>query len=86
MEKQADGNIASFVHRRMSQVKIVTRLLEHELSTAKGQDLTVDRSIIENVLDTLEIYVDDFEIARGGKAREKRQRDAEAKPQVTRLN
>ena len=84
MEKQVDGNIASFVHRRMSQIKVLARLLEHEIGNAKGQDMTLDRGLVENVLDTLEIFIDDFEIARGGKAREKR--NAESKPQVTRLN
>ncbi|MCA8957485.1 MAG: hypothetical protein KDC87_15535 [Planctomycetes bacterium] len=86
MEKQADGNIGSFLHRRMSQVKILTRLLEHELSAAKGQDLVLDRGLAESILDALEIYVDDFEIARGGKPRERRQAVEREKPQVTRLN
>ena len=86
MEKQVDGNIGSFVHRRMSQLKVLARLVEHEIGTQKGnQDVTLDRALAENVLDTLEIFIDDFEIARGGKAREKRQ-SGESKPQVTRLN
>lgn len=85
MEKLADSNLGSFVHRRMSQVKVLSRLLEHELSSSKGQDLTLDRSLVENVLDTIEIFVEDFEVARGGKTREKRVQ-ADAKPAVTRLN
>jgi hypothetical protein len=87
MEKQADGNIGTFVHRRMSQLRILSRLLEHELSANKGQDLTIDRGLAENMLDTLEIYIDDFDIARGGKARDRgRTTTPEPKPQVTRLN
>ena len=86
MEKQVDGNIGSFVHRRMSQIKVLSRLLEHEITASKGQDVVFDRGLAENLLDTLEIFVDDFEIARGGKAREKRQASGEQKPQVTRLN
>ena len=86
MEKQVDANIGGFVGRRMSQLKVLSRLLEHEMSSAKGQDLTIDRGLAENMLDTLEIFIDDFEIARGGKAREKRSASAEAKPAVTRLN
>ncbi len=85
MEKQVDGNIGSFVHRRMSQVKVLTRLMEHEISSNKGQEVVLDRGMAENILDTLEIFIDDFEIARGGKAREKRS-SGESKPQVTRLN
>ena len=72
MEKQVDGNIGSFVHRRMSQLKVLSRLMEHEISASKGQDVVLDRGLTENLLDTLEIFIDDFEIARGGKAREKR--------------
>lgn len=85
MEKQVDGNIGSFVQRRMSQLKVLARLMEHEIGAGKGQDVTLDRNLAENLLDTLEIFIDDFEIARGGKAREKRAVASE-KPQVTRLN
>lgn len=85
MEKQVDNNIGSFVHRRMSQIKILTRLMEHEISATKGQEVVLDRALADNLLDTLEIFIDDFEIARGGKPREKRGA-AESKPQVTRLN
>ena len=85
MEKQVDNNIGSFVHRRMSQVKVIARLMEHEISANKGQEVVLDRGLAESLLDTLEIFIDDFEIARGGKAREKRGVASE-KPQVTRLN
>ena len=47
-------------------------------------DVGVDRNLAESVLDTLEIFIDDFEIARGGKPREKR--PSQKEPQVTRLN
>ena len=85
MEKQVDGNIGSFVQRRMSQMKVLARIFEHEVNSAKGQDVVLDRGLAESMLDSLEIYVDDFEIARGGKPREKRQ-VADQKPAVTRLN
>ena len=50
MEKQVDGNIGSFVHRRMSQLKVLARLVEHEISSQKSNsDVTLDRSIAENV-------------------------------------
>ena len=84
MEKQVDGNIGSFVHRRLSQLKVLSRLMEHEIGAGKGQEVMLDRGLADNLLDILEIFIDDFEIARGGKARERR--GAEAKPQVTRLN
>jgi hypothetical protein len=85
MEKQADGNLESFVQRRISQLKVSARLLEHELDTAKGNDVTMDRDLVASLLDVLEVYVDDLTLARGGKVREHR-KVAEDKPAVTRLN
>ena len=84
MEKQADGNLESFVNRRISQIKVTTRLLEHELDTAKGNDVTLDRDLVASLLDVLEIYVDDLTAARGGKVQHRKV--AEDKPAVTRLN
>lgn len=86
MEKQADGNIGNFVTRRTAQLRVLSRLLEHELSAAKGAEVTLDRSLAENVLDTLEIFIDDFDVARGGKAQARSSGTVEQKPQVTRLN
>jgi len=83
MEKQADGNLESYMHRRVSQIKVTTRLLEHELDTAKGNDVTLDRDLVTSLLDVLEIYVDDLTGARTGKGHRK---VAEDKPAVTRLN
>jgi hypothetical protein len=77
-------NVGKFVGRHLSQVKILSRLLEHELEAAKGgRELTLDRDLVENVLDTLEIFTDDCEtITGGGRERGK----AEQKPVVARLN
>jgi len=85
MEKQVDGNLESFMQRRISQLKVSARLLEHELDAAKGNDVTMDRDLVASLLDVLEIYVDDLTVARGGKLREHR-KAAEEKPAVTRLN
>ena len=77
-------NVGKFVGRHLSQVKILSRLLEHELEAAKGgRELTLDRDLVENVLDTLEIFTDDCETITGsGRERGK----AEQKPVVARLN
>ena len=82
MDKQQDQNIGG--QRRLSQVKVLSRLIEHELGAAKGsKDVTLQRELVENVLDVLEVYVEDVE--RGGG--DARARAAEAqKPAVTRLN
>ncbi len=79
-----EANVGKFVNRHLSQLKILTRLLEHELDAAKGaRDVQIDRHLLENVLDTLEIFVDDCEGASGG-ARDRTK--VENKPVVARLN
>ena len=76
-------NLSKYLGRRLSQVKILTRLLEHELETAKGGgEVTMDRDLVENVLDTLEIFTDDCDSVTGGG----RSRKGEQKPVVARLN
>ncbi len=85
MEKQIDGNVANYTHRRLSHVKVVARLVEHELAAAKGsKDVTLERDILENVLDTLEMFIEDFEDVHGGRGASRAA--AEPKPAVTRLN
>ena len=79
-------NVGKFVSRHLSQLKILARMLEHELEGAKGgRDVTIDREIVENTLDTLEIFVDDCETVTGS-SRERGAGKAEAKPVVARLN
>jgi hypothetical protein len=84
METKQEVNVPKFVGRHLSQLKIVSRLLEHELESAKGgREVTIDRHLIENVLDTLEIFTDDCEGITGG-SRDRAK--VEQKPVVARLN
>ena len=77
-------NVGKFVGRHLSQLKILARLMEHELEAAKGgREVTIDRHLVENVLDTLEIFVDDCETASGAPRDRNR---IEQKPVVARLN
>lgn len=88
MEKIAESGLGGFVARRVSQLKVLTRLLEHELDASKAaKDVTLDREIVESVLDLVEVFVEDFEdnYKSGGGKRE-RARGGETKPAVTRLN
>lgn len=84
MENKTEVNVGKFVGRHLSQIRILARLLEHELEAAKGaREVTIDRVLVENVLDTLEIFVDDCETVSGtGRDRSK----IEQKPVVARLN
>ena len=83
METKPEINVPKFVGRHLSQLKILARLLEHELEAAKGaREVTIDRTMIENALDTLEIFTDDCETITGAS----RDRKVEQKPVVARLN
>ncbi|MBL8732255.1 MAG: hypothetical protein JNN13_07785 [Planctomycetes bacterium] len=83
METKPEVNVTKFVGRHLSQLKILSRLLEHELESAKGgREVTLDRHLVENVLDTLEIFTDDCENVSGVS----RDRKPEPKPVVARLN
>jgi hypothetical protein len=82
----AKADIGKYVSRHLSQLKVLSRLLEHELDGAKGgREVTIDRDLVENFLDTLEIFVEDCDASTGGQ-RSDRQKMAETKPQVARLN
>jgi len=84
METKQDVNVPKFVGRHLSQLKILARLLEHELEAAKGgREVTMDRHLVENALDTLEIFTDDCETI-SGVSRERGK--VEQKPVVARLN
>ena len=84
METKPEVNLSKFVGRHLSQLKILSRLLEHELEAAKGaREVPMDRHLIENVLDTLEIFTDDCETISGTRDRSKAEPQ---KPVVARLN
>lgn len=84
MEAKSEVNVGKYVARHLAQIKVVSRLLEHELEAGKGaRELTIDRELIENTLDILEIFTDDCETVSGS-ARERTK--AEPKPVVARLN
>lgn len=67
MEKATTDGIGKFVHRRVSQLKLLTRLLEHELDAAKGaKDVSLERGLLEETLDSLELFIEDVDGANGG--------------------
>lgn len=61
MEKMIpEGNVGKFVERRLAPTKVAVRLLNHELELAQGKELVLDRAVLENVVSTLEIFLEDF--------------------------
>lgn len=78
MEKNND------VRRHASQLKVLARLLEHELDSAQGKELVLDRELSENILDTLELFIEEVD---GGRERPRKERNQQPKEaSVTRLN
>lgn len=82
---KASEQFGKATHRRLSSLKVVVKLLDNELDLGKSdKDIALSRSLVENMLDTIEVFIEDFEAAYGG--RSERQGAGENKPQVTRLN
>ena len=89
MKKRLDQSTDAYVQRHLSQLKILIRLVEHELSVAKpGQNPTLDRDLVENFLDLVEIFVEDVEVRTHSKGdRESAKAAGDGKTAtVTRLN
>jgi hypothetical protein len=86
MESKSDSSVGKYLSRHLSQLKLMTRLLEHEVDSAKGgRDVAMDRHLVENMLDTLDIFIEDCESV-GGVGRSERKLAGDAKPTVARLN
>jgi len=80
---------AQYTRRHLSQLKILVRLLEHELELAKGDEVVIDKALMENTLDCLEIFIEDNGTTATKPSTgtsERKNVSSEAKPQVTRLN
>ncbi len=56
-------DIGKFVNRRLHPVRVTLSLLGHELEGSKGKDVTIPRHLLESVISTVEIFVEDCERA-----------------------
>jgi hypothetical protein len=89
MEKttRSPEQLGKVIHRRLSSLKVIAKLLENELDLAKTDNGLLGRDLVENMLDTVELFIEDFEGGYGlAGARSERMAVVYAKPQVTRLN
>ena len=84
MEKTVESS-SQYTRRHLSQLKILSRLFEHELELAKGEEVVLDKALVESTLDTLEIFIEDVDGSSGRAAGDRKAARTEAKPQVTRL-
>jgi hypothetical protein len=85
MEKTSELG-AQNLRRRLSQLRILARVYEHELELAKGEEVVLDKALVESTLDTLEIFIEDTDGVVKGTGERKPQPVESGKGQVTRLN
>jgi hypothetical protein len=87
MEKTSELG-AQHLRRHLSQLRILARVLEHELELAKADEVVIDKQLVESALDTLEIFIEDTDgVVKGSGGGERKPQPVESgKGQVTRLN
>jgi hypothetical protein len=57
-----DSVLSKYVERRLHPTRVTVNLLHHELELAKGnKDITLDRELLESVVTTLELFIEDFD-------------------------
>ena len=59
-------DLNKFVSRRLHPIRVTVSLLNHELELAKSEtEVTINRDLLESVISTVEIFVEDWELAKG---------------------
>jgi hypothetical protein len=57
-----DSMMSKYVEKRLHPTRVTVNLLHHELELAKGsKDITLDRELVESVVATLELFLEDFD-------------------------
>jgi hypothetical protein len=57
-----EANLEQFVTRRLHPVRVTVSLINHELELAKGaKEVVVDRNLLTSVLNTLELFLEDYD-------------------------
>jgi hypothetical protein len=74
-----EAEVSKFVQRRLHPVRVTVSLLTQQLELAKAsKDVTMDRSLFDSVVSTLEIFLGDFD-DRFSSGSERSERTAEKK-------
>ena len=56
--------MGKFVDRRLHPVRILLGLLNHEMELARGEStLTLDREVVRSLIETVTLFVEDFEVS-----------------------
>ncbi|MFN0205193.1 MAG: hypothetical protein ACKVS6_02630 [Planctomycetota bacterium] len=61
MEKQQETPLARIVRRRLAPVKVAIRVLQDELDLSGDGRVVLDRSLVEDLIGSFELFVDDIE-------------------------
>ncbi len=57
-----DTLLTKYVERHLHPTRVSVSLLNHELELAKGsKDVTLNRELLESVVATLELFLEDFD-------------------------
>jgi hypothetical protein len=93
MDKPQEATLTRTVRRRLSPVKIAIRMLQNELDMSGEGRVTFERNLAEDLLVSLELFVEDLESdvgvtkpATNGALGERRQTSLTPEKPVTRLN
>ena len=68
-------SVEKFVSRRLHPVRVVVNLLHLEMEAAKGEEIYMDRDLLDSIVNTLEIFVGDYDVnfsPAGAKMKEKK--------------
>jgi len=72
-------SVEKFVSRRLHPVRVTVGYLSRELDVTKGEDIAIDREMLESVVNTLEIFIGDFDVNfRGPKTAAKEKKFVES--------
>ncbi len=59
-QAMVDDQIGRFVDRRTTALKILRRLLNHELELSREKEIVLDRAILEEAAATVDMFLEDF--------------------------
>jgi hypothetical protein len=83
MDRNLTTNYAAHVERQLSQLKIISRLLAHEVNAQTGQRLNISREQVGEIQTAIDLFIESV-MGRGGS---RQVTSIEAEPvSVTRVN
>ncbi len=57
-------DVGKFVDRRLHPVRVALGLMNHELELARGETtVTLDREMVRSLIETMSMFVEDFEVS-----------------------